>query len=95
MPFSEVKVDLSFVTQMMRNDGCRVIVEIIIELARKLGLRSVAEGVEDDAALKTLIDMGCDMAQGYYISRYISRPSAADRIAEFIRGYEANARAAA
>jgi EAL domain-containing protein (putative c-di-GMP-specific phosphodiesterase class I)/ActR/RegA family two-component response regulator len=84
MPFSEVKVDSSFVMKMMSNDGCKVIVEIIIDLARKLGLKSVAEGVEEEAALKSLFDMGCDMAQGYYLSR----PIAADRIAEFVRGYE-------
>ena len=83
-PFSEIKVDLSFVTQMMSNAGCRVIVEIIIDLARKLGLKSVAEGVEDGAALKTLIDLGCDMAQGYFISR----PIAADLIPGFVRSYE-------
>jgi len=85
MPFSEIKIDLSFVTQMMTNDGCRVIVEIIVDLARKLGLRSVAEGVEGAAALKTLIDMGCDTAQGYYISR----PIAADLMPDFVRNYEA------
>ena len=85
MPFSEIKIDLSFVTQMMSNPGCKVIVEIIIDLARKLGLQSVAEGVEDAAALKALIDMGCDMAQGYYISR----PIAADLMPEFVRSYEA------
>jgi EAL domain-containing protein (putative c-di-GMP-specific phosphodiesterase class I) len=85
MPFSEVKVDLSFVTQMMNNTGCRVIVEIVIDLARKLGLTSVAEGVEEDAALKALIDMGCDTAQGYYISR----PIAADLMPEFVANYEA------
>jgi EAL domain-containing protein (putative c-di-GMP-specific phosphodiesterase class I) len=84
-PFSEVKVDLSFVMQMMSNPGCRVIVEIIVDLARKLGLKSVAEGVEDAAALRALIDMGCDMAQGYYISR----PIAADLMPEFVRDYEA------
>ena len=84
-PFSEIKVDLSFVTQMMSNSGCRVIVEIIIDLARKLGLNSVAEGVEDAAALQALIEMGCDMAQGYYISR----PLAADVMADFVRDYEA------
>jgi EAL domain-containing protein (putative c-di-GMP-specific phosphodiesterase class I) len=85
MPFSEVKVDLSFVTQMMSNAGCSVIVEIIIDLARKLGLKSVAEGVEDGAALKTLIGMGCDTAQGYYVSR----PILADLITEFVTNYEA------
>jgi EAL domain-containing protein (putative c-di-GMP-specific phosphodiesterase class I) len=92
MPFSEVKVDSSFVMKMMSNDGCKIIVEIIIDLARKLGLKSVAEGVEEEAALKSLIDMGCDMAQGYYLSR----PIGADRIAEFVHGYGvAEARSAA
>jgi EAL domain-containing protein (putative c-di-GMP-specific phosphodiesterase class I) len=85
MPFSEVKIDLSFVTQMTNNAGCRVIVEIIIDLAHKLGLTSVAEGVEEDAALKTLIEMGCDAAQGYHISR----PIATDLMPEFIGNYEA------
>ncbi len=85
MPFSEVKVDLSFVRQMMSNAGCRVIVEIIIDLARKLGLNSVAEGVEDAAALKSLIEMGCDMAQGYYISR----PIAGDLMPQFVGDHEA------
>ena len=85
MPFSEIKVDLSFVTQMMSNAGCRAIVEIIIDLARKLGLKSVAEGVEDAAALKALIAMGCDTAQGYYISR----PIAAELMPEFVGNYEA------
>ena len=79
MPFSELKIDKSFVMQMTANRGCRVIVEILVDLARKLGLSSVAEGVEDQAALDSLIAMGCDMAQGYYVSR----PIGADRITEF------------
>ena len=82
-PFSEVKIDLSFVRSMMTNAGCRTIVEIIIDLARKLGLKSVAEGVEDAGALQALTEMGCDMAQGYCISR----PIAADRIPQFAGEY--------
>jgi EAL domain-containing protein (putative c-di-GMP-specific phosphodiesterase class I) len=78
MPFSELKIDKSFVMQMTTNRGCRVIVEIVIDLARKLGLSSVAEGVEDQAALDSLVQMGCDMAQGYHVSR----PVGAERIAE-------------
>jgi EAL domain-containing protein (putative c-di-GMP-specific phosphodiesterase class I) len=85
MPFSELKIDQSFVMQMLSNRGCRVIVEIIIDLARKLGLNSVAEGVEEDAALKALIDMGCDMAQGYCISR----PIAPELVPQFVGTYEA------
>jgi EAL domain-containing protein (putative c-di-GMP-specific phosphodiesterase class I)/AmiR/NasT family two-component response regulator len=85
MPFSEIKIDLSFVTQMMSNAGCRVIVEIVVDLARKLGLKSVAEGVEDVTILKTLIDMGCDTARGYYISR----PIAGELMPQFVGNYEA------
>jgi len=84
MPFSEVKIDRSFVMQMMANESCRAIVEILIDLARKLGLRSVAEGVEDEAALRSLMAMGCDAAQGYHLSR----PLAADRIPAFIAEYQ-------
>jgi EAL domain-containing protein (putative c-di-GMP-specific phosphodiesterase class I) len=84
LPFSEIKIDRSFVMQMMENKGCRAIVEIVIDLAHKLGLRSVAEGVEDEAALHTLMILGCDLAQGYHLAR----PVAADRIPAFISEYQ-------
>jgi EAL domain-containing protein (putative c-di-GMP-specific phosphodiesterase class I) len=80
MPFSEIKIDKSFVMHMSANSSCRVIVEIIIDLAKKLGLRSVAEGVEDEATLNSLVALGCDMAQGYHLSR----PVSAARIAELV-----------
>ncbi len=84
MPFSEVKIDRSFVMQMTTNQGCRVIVEIVVDLARKLGLRSVAEGVEDAAALDALVEIGCDLAQGYHLAR----PMAVARVAEFVGNYQ-------
>jgi EAL domain-containing protein (putative c-di-GMP-specific phosphodiesterase class I) len=84
MPFSEIKIDRSFVMQMQTNQGCRVVVEIVIDLARKLGLISVAEGVEEEAALHSLREMGCDAAQGFHVCR----PLAAVRVADFVRGYE-------
>jgi EAL domain-containing protein (putative c-di-GMP-specific phosphodiesterase class I) len=84
MPFSEVKIDRSFVIQMMDNEGCKAIVEIVIDLARKLGLHSVAEGVEDEATLHSLMTLGCDVAQGYHLSR----PVAAERIPAFISDYQ-------
>jgi EAL domain-containing protein (putative c-di-GMP-specific phosphodiesterase class I) len=83
MPFSEIKIDRAFVMKMMQDESCAAIVDIILHLARRLRLKSVAEGVEDGSALDSLINMGCDEAQGYYLSR----PLAADRIAEFVRGY--------
>ena len=84
MPFSELKIDRSFVNQMTRNASCRVIVEIVIDLARKLGLTSIAEGVETPETLEALSKLGCDMAQGYYVSR----PLAAASMPDFIAGYE-------
>lgn len=84
MPFSEIKIDKSFVLRMASNHGCKVIVEIVIDLARKLGLTSVAEGVEDQMALDSLREMGCDAAQGYHVSR----PLPADRVVELLRKQE-------
>jgi EAL domain-containing protein (putative c-di-GMP-specific phosphodiesterase class I)/CheY-like chemotaxis protein len=84
MPFSEVKIDRSFVTQMMSNEGCKAIVEIVINLAGKLGLKCVAEGVEDEATLRCLIALGCDAVQGYHLSR----PLAPSRIPAFICDYQ-------
>ncbi len=83
MPFSELKVDRSFVMQMTRSKDCRVIVEIVIDLARKLGLTSVAEGVESQAILDELLALGCDAAQGYHLSR----PVDAARIPEVVQAY--------
>jgi EAL domain-containing protein (putative c-di-GMP-specific phosphodiesterase class I) len=82
LPFSEVKIDKSFVMQMARDNSCRVIAEIIIDLAHKLKLNTVAEGVEDEATLELLAAMGCDCAQGYHLSR----PVKASDIPPFFRG---------
>jgi len=83
LPFSELKIDRTFVAQMAQNGSCRVIVEITIDLARKLGMKNVAEGVEDGATLAMLADMGCNMAQGYHVSR----PLPAGSVADFARGF--------
>jgi EAL domain-containing protein (putative c-di-GMP-specific phosphodiesterase class I) len=66
-PVRELKIDRSFVQEM--STATRPIVAISIQLARTLGLRVVAEGVEDAATLDALRDLGCDLAQGYYVSR--------------------------
>ena len=76
MPFSEVKIDLAFVMQMMRDKDCRVIVEAVIDLTRKLGLKSVAEGVESEPIWSALLELRCDIGQGYYLGC----PTSADRI---------------
>src|SRR3979409_1431947 len=69
LPVDELKIDRSFVHEMAIDPGSRAIVRAIIDLAEVLGLRVVAEGVEDEATLAALAALGCDVAQGYYFSR--------------------------
>jgi diguanylate cyclase (GGDEF)-like protein/PAS domain S-box-containing protein len=64
----EVKIDRSFVKEMVRDEDCRSIVRATISLAHDLGLTTVAEGVEDQETVQALVAMGCDAIQGYYVS---------------------------
>ncbi len=68
LPVSELKIDRSFVGRMHHGFKESVIVNSTIDLAHHLGLRAVAEGVEDDATLERLRSLGCDTAQGYVVS---------------------------
>ena len=72
LPVVELKIDRSFVTSLASAPDDAVIVRSIIDLAHNLGVKVVAEGVEDAAALAMLVDYGCDAAQGYYFSRPIA-----------------------
>jgi diguanylate cyclase (GGDEF)-like protein len=76
LPVDEVKIDKSFVLGMGSDLGDLAVVRSIVELGHSLGLVVVAEGVEEDAARDQLVEMGCDIAQGYLISR----PLAEDRL---------------
>lgn len=69
LPFDELKIDRSFVTDICRSKNDRIMVRSTIDLAHELGLRVVAEGVEDQATLRLLHSMGCDFAQGYFVGR--------------------------
>ncbi|MCA1645375.1 MAG: EAL domain-containing protein, partial [Chloroflexi bacterium] len=68
-PVDEVKVDRSFVRNLVTDQRDRAIVRATIDLSHSLGLDVVAEGVEDAATLRLLIAMGSDRAQGFYIAR--------------------------
>jgi len=72
LPVDEVKIDKSFVFGMGSDLGDLAVVRSIVELGHSLGLVVVAEGVEEDAARDQLAEMGCDVAQGYLISRPLS-----------------------
>lgn len=69
LPFTELKVDRVFVTDIAASRDCRLIVQSITELARGLGLISTAEGVETTEQLRLVKELGCDLAQGYLISQ--------------------------
>ncbi|MDR7302428.1 diguanylate cyclase (GGDEF)-like protein [Haloactinomyces albus] len=72
LPVDEVKIDKSFVLGMGTDLSDMAVVRSIVELGHSLRLQVVAEGVEDDAARDKLVQMGCDTAQGYLISRPLS-----------------------
>jgi diguanylate cyclase (GGDEF)-like protein len=67
LPVEELKIDRSFVLQMLHRDRDAAIVHSTIDLAHNLGLKVVAEGVESEDVLERLSDLGCDFAQGYFI----------------------------
>jgi diguanylate cyclase len=69
LPVHELKVDRSFVAQMTSNTSDAVIVRSTVDLGRNLGLRVVAEGVEDQTTWHELDALGCDAIQGYHVSR--------------------------
>ncbi len=69
LPVSELKIDRTFVCNLVDGHNDEVIVRSTIELGHNLGLRVVAEGVEDEETLSELRRLGCDEAQGYHLSR--------------------------
>jgi EAL domain-containing protein (putative c-di-GMP-specific phosphodiesterase class I) len=69
LPIDELKLDRSFIYPMARDARAGKLVASTIDLARNLGLRIVAEGVETDVAFTELTRLGCDQAQGYFISK--------------------------
>ncbi|MCW2607261.1 MAG: bifunctional diguanylate cyclase/phosphodiesterase [Frankiales bacterium] len=80
----ELKIDKSFVMTMSSNSNDAVIVRSTIELGHNLGLRLVAEGVEDAETWMLLKSLGCDVVQGYYLSR----PMPAQQLLEWIEAHE-------
>ncbi|MCX4474035.1 EAL domain-containing protein [Micromonospora sp. NBC_01655] len=83
LPLSEVKVDRSFVLGMVEDADDAAIVRSMIELAGALGLRVVAEGVEDERTWRLLHAAGCDVAQGWFYAR----PMPAEELAAWLARY--------
>jgi len=68
-PIDEIKIDRSFITNMLTEHKDAMIVRSVIELGHNLGLTVVAEGIETKKVLDALVDLGCDGIQGYFISK--------------------------
>jgi EAL domain-containing protein (putative c-di-GMP-specific phosphodiesterase class I) len=83
LPVKELKIDRSFVQDMRSDADNAVIVRAVVDLARNLRLRTIAEGVENEATWQQLADLGCDSAQGFYLAR----PMTADLMMDWLRDY--------
>jgi diguanylate cyclase (GGDEF)-like protein/PAS domain S-box-containing protein len=81
LPVDTVKIDKSFVVNVSTDPGNATVVEAIIAMAHRLGIRVVGEGVESAEQLEFIHQRGCDLAQGYYFSR----PLAADLFSDWCR----------
>ncbi len=81
LPVAEIKIDRSFVTDMLSNPKHEVIVRSTIDLGHNLERAVTAEGVEDADTLEKLRELGCDKAQGFYMSR----PLPASELAQWIK----------
>lgn len=73
--FTELKIDQSFVMNAARQNSARVILESSLDMARRLHITSVAEGVETQDDYDLLHQLGCDVAQGYFIARPMDYPA--------------------
>ena len=80
LPINELKIDRSFISPLLKDESDLIIVRSTINLGHDLGLTVIAEGVEDELTLKRLELLGCDLAQGYHLSR----PLAADAFGDWI-----------
>ena len=83
LPVSSIKIDKSFVLSMAEDPGNATIVQSTIDLGHNLGLRVVAEGVENEETYNKLAALGCDYAQGYFLSRPLSPDKATAWLAAF------------
>lgn len=79
IPFSELKIDRSFLRGLTSSAAARDIISTLVSLARSLDMFTTAEGVEDDATLRRIGELGCDVAQGFLIARPMRAEAASRR----------------
>jgi EAL domain-containing protein (putative c-di-GMP-specific phosphodiesterase class I) len=85
LPATELKIDKSFVQTIVTDSRNAIMVRSTVELAHQLGMKIVAEGIEDEPCLQFLAEMGCDTGQGYHIGRPMSAAALADYLGEEVR----------
>ena len=69
LPISEMKIDKSFIFDLQGNSGARELVESAIAMAKRMGIKVVAEGVESESVFQELRRLGCDEVQGYFVGK--------------------------
>lgn len=72
LPLTEIKIDKSFVMDILTSENDAAIVKATVNLGHNLGLMVTAEGVESKEIMSKLMDYGCDVAQGYFLSKPVS-----------------------
>ncbi|GAA3957966.1 hypothetical protein GCM10022278_15580 [Allohahella marinimesophila] len=82
LPIDEIKIDKSLVFDLTSSTDDQVIVKTTLEMAQNLGYRVVAEGVENQEMLDILIDLDCDLIQGYFLARPMPLPALLDWLSE-------------
>jgi len=87
LPVRTLKIDRSFVSRMDRHQGDSVIVRSTVQLARNLGMSVVAEGVEHAGTWAQLAELGCELAQGYFLGR----PMAPEQLSDWLATYRPSA----
>lgn len=91
LPIDVLKIDRSFVSGMIVDKDKRAIVRTVLSLARALGMKTTAEGIESEEISEMLKRLGCSVGQGYYYARPLTNEAAYD----FLSANEAVAAAAA
>jgi len=80
LPIDTLKIDRSFVNELPKNNNDLAIATAIVALGHSLGLTVVAEGIETEAQADALLNLGCDIGQGYLYAK----PMPADRITQYL-----------
>jgi diguanylate cyclase len=83
---SKLKIDRSFITSLCVSTQDEPLVTAIINMAASMGMKTVAEGIEDEATLNKLISLGCNIGQGYYWSK----PVPGDELSAFLKKHQAS-----